>query len=66
MCDDAGMTQVSKMVDLTSFNRAPPDPPGSSAGGTAHGEGSRLSQNAVCRLRDSALSGGWKNQKIQN
>lgn len=33
--------------NLTSFNTTPPDPPGLSAGGTAHGEGSRLSQNVA-------------------
>lgn len=51
---------------LTSFNTTPPDPPGLSAGGTAHGKRSRRSQNAVCWLRDSALPGGGNNNKSWN
>lgn len=54
------MVSMQRQFYLIQYN--PSRAPGVSAGGTAHGEGSRLSQNAVCWLRDTALPGEWKQQ----
>lgn len=59
-----GAANIIRGDILTSFSSAPPDRPGLSAGGgRAHGGGSRLSQNAVCLLRDSASLMNQNNNK---